>query len=184
MPTYALLCLTPAVFMQMFIPQLSDPEINERSHFLWQNWVVVILMLIQFALGRYSPQRYIPSAFMKQSGDRLIGQIASMEEPVLVMMHPYYALMAGKEPSTQIATLWYVRHRGEKVLPDDFVDRIKSHYYSAIVSDESTFETQPDLQKLLTQYYVQTETLNPSQAPSTITGVIVRPKIIFRPKQP
>ena len=107
-----------------------------------------------------------------------------MQDPVLVMMHPYYALLAGKIPSTQIATLWYVRHRGEKTLPDDFVDRIKSHYYSAIISDESTFETQSDLQKLIDIYYVQTQVLDLSRAPSTMTGVIVRPKVIYRPKQP
>jgi hypothetical protein len=185
MPTYAILCIMPAIFMQMLAPQLSGPgQIDDRNHIGWQNWVVAILMLVQFALGRYSPQRSIPNALMKQGGDRLIQQITSMQDPVLVMMHPYYALMAGKEPSTQIATLWYVRHRGEKALPDDFVKRIQSHYYSAIISDESIFETQPDIHKLLTAYYLQTETINLNESPSTMTGVLVRPKIIYYPKQP
>jgi len=135
-------------------------------------------------LGRYPPERHIPSAFMKNAGDHLLQQIASLDNPVLVMMHPYYALMAGKDPSTQIATLWYVRHRGELPLPSDFVNRIKSHYYSTIIGDESSFETPSDLQKLITTYYVQTETLDAARAPSTLTGVIVRPKVILRPKKP
>ena len=121
---------------------------------------------------------------MRKSGDRLLQQIGSVEGPVLVMMHPYYTLLAGKEPSSQIATLWYVRHRGELPLPNDFVERIQDHYYSAIISDESFFETQPDLQQLLTTYYIPTKTLGSGQAPPTITGVVVRPKLIYLPKQP
>ncbi|HZM23505.1 MAG TPA: hypothetical protein VFC02_17265, partial [Anaerolineales bacterium] len=85
---------------------------------------------------------------------------------------------------TQIATLWYVRHRGELPLPDDFVNKIQSHYYSVIISDESSFETQPDLQQLITEYYIQTEMLRLSEAPTTLTGVIVHPKVIYRPEQP
>lgn len=182
MPIYALLCLTPAIFMQMFAPLSSSEHIADENQFLWRSWIVTILILIQFVLGRYSPQRYIPSSFMKQSGDRLVQTIAASKGPILVMMHPYYTVLAGKEPSTQIATLWYVRHRGELPLPNDFVNRLQNHYYSVIISDESSFETQSDLQKLIDTYYVQAETL--SEAPTTMTGVIVHPKVIYRPKQP
>ena len=84
----------------------------------------------------------------------------------------------------QIATLWYVRRRGELPLPDDFVNRIQNHYYSVIISDESSFETQPDLQKLINTYYVQAEILNLSEAPTTMTGVIVHPKVTYHPKRP
>jgi hypothetical protein len=185
MPTYALLCLTPAILMQIFVQPLSSGEyIGEGRQIVWQNWIVAILILMQFALGRYSPQQHIPSSFMKQSGDRLVQTIAASKGPILVMMHPYYTVLAGKEPSTQIATLWYVRHRGELPLPDDFVNRLKSHYYSVIISDESSFETQPDLQQLITEYYIQAEMLSLSEAPTTLTGVIVHPKVIYRPEQP
>ena len=185
MPTYALLCLSPAILMQILVlPLASSRRVDDGNLFLWQNWIVAILMLVQFVLGRYSPQRYIPSSFMKQSGNHLVRTIAAAKGPVLVMMHPYYALLAGKQPSTQIATLWYVRHRGELPLPDDFVNRIQSHYYSVIISDESYFETQPDFQKLITAYYAEDEMLNLGEAPTTMTGVIVQPKVIYYPKQP
>jgi 4-amino-4-deoxy-L-arabinose transferase-like glycosyltransferase len=183
MPVYAFLCLTPAIWMQMFLPQLSsNAHLDDRRLVPWQNWIVVILILIQFVLGRYSPHRHIPTSFMKQSGDRLVQTIAASKGQVLVAMHPYYTILAGKEPSTQIATLWYVRHRGELPLPDDFVNRIQNHYYSVIISDESSFETEPDLQKLITTYYVQAETLSLSEAPTTLTGVIVSPKVVYHPK--
>ena len=121
---------------------------------------------------------------MKSAGDRLIQHVANMQGPVLVLMHPYYALLAGKEPAVDLQMLWHARLRGEQPLPDDFVNRIESHYYSAIISDESFFEVQPDLHKLITTYYTQSETLTPSQVPSTITGVVVRPKVIYLPKGP
>ena len=170
--------------MQMFVPLSSREHSVDENLFLWRNWIVASLILVQFFLGRYSPQRYIPSPFMKQSGDRLVQEISASDGPVFVMMHPYYEVLAGKEPSTQIATLWYVRHRGELPLPDDFVNRIQSHYYSEIISDESSFETPSDLQKLITRYYIEDEVLNLSEAPTTLTGVIVHPKVIYRPKHP
>jgi len=53
-----------------------------------------------------------------------------------------------------------------------------------IISDESSFETQPDLQKLITSYYTEDEMLNLSEAPTTLTGVIVHPRVIYHPKHP
>jgi hypothetical protein len=151
----------------------------------WREWLIVGLILAQFALGKYSPLPYIlPTTAMRQSGDRLIQRIASFNGPVFVMMHPYYNLLAGKEPSTQIATLWYVRYRGALPLTNDIVNRIRNKYYSAIISDESFFETQPDLQALITTYYFPAQTLDISQAPFTNTGVVVRPSIVYLPDQP
>jgi hypothetical protein len=179
MPAYALLCLAPAILMQI---SASNDRTKNAGQLQYRDWLISALILIQFVLCRYSPPRYIPSPAMRESGDQFIQRIASFPGRVFVMMHPYYTILAGKEPSTQIATLWYVRHRGELPLPDDFVNRIESHYYSVIISDESFFETQPDLHELITTYYIQTETLNLSNAPPTITGVVVRPKVIYVPK--
>jgi hypothetical protein len=183
MPAYTLLCLAPAILVQILAPQFPFIEhTNTMSRIRYRDWLISVLILLQFILCRYSPPRYIPSRAMRESGDQLIQRIASFPGRVFVMMHPYYTVLAGKEPSTQIATLWYVRHRGELPLPDDFVNRIESHYYSAIISDESFFETQPDLHELITTYYMKAETLNLSSAPPTNTGVVVRPKVIYLPK--
>ena len=100
------------------------------------------------------------------------------------MMHPYYALLAGKAPATQMATMWYVRDRGELPLPDDFVSRLSDHYYAAIISDESVFETDPAVHDLLLTNYAPAETLDASQAPATNTGVVVRPELVYRPIAP
>jgi hypothetical protein len=184
MPAYAFLCLSPAILASESNHHVAFNNDNSENKLVgWRNWVIGILILTQFMLGRYSPLKYIPTVGLRQSADRLVQQIASIQGPVFVMMHPYYALLAGKDPSTQIATLWYVRYRGALPLPNDFINRIKSHYYAAIISDESYFEVQPDLDALIKIYYFPAETLGADQSPITNTGVVIRPRIIYLPSK-
>ena len=180
MPAYTFLCIAPALAARETRLWRDRWQVHARSG-------LFLLIIIQFVLTSLIPKYpvgFIPTSSMKIAGDRLIQHIASVHGPVLVLMHPYYALLAGKEPAVDIQMLWHTRLRGEEPLPDDFVKRIQNHYYSAIISDESTFETQPDFHELLTAYYIQTEILNSNEAPLTITGVDIRPKVIYRPKQP
>jgi hypothetical protein len=180
MPAYTFLCIAPAL--------------AAREARRWQDhWQVratnglFLLVIIQFGFTSLFPKYpagFIPTPPMKSAGDRFIQQVGSIKGPVLIMMHPYYAWLAGKEPSVDIQMLWHARLRGKNPLPDDFVNRVQNHFYVAIISDESTFETQPDIHKLVTTYYVQTEILNSSEVPITITGVIVRPKLLYRPRVP
>jgi len=179
MPVYAFLCLAPALLVGEWNRRSLSPAWSR-----WRDWLVAALVLVQLALGAYYPPRYIPSAAMRASGDRLIQRLAAIDGPVLVMMHPYYALRAGKEPATQIAALWYVRERGQRPLPDDFASRIENRYYSAIVSDESLFETEPALQRLIRAHYYPAQTLGLEDAPTAPTGMAVTPQIIYLPRQP
>jgi hypothetical protein len=139
--------------------------------------------VVQFGLGVYNPLRYIPTRQMRAAGDSLVARIAAVPGPVLVMMHPYYALLAGKETSTQIATMWYVRDRGALPVPADFEQRIETHYYSAIITDQSDFEIDPALHGLVNSYYVQAGAFDATQAPATMVGVVVRPQLLLRPRQ-
>lgn len=182
MPAYALLCLAPALLLNIWS---KTPFLRLPFHLqIPPEPLLAALVLLQFALGAYYPPRYIPTPQMRASGDRLIQRIAAVDGPVFVMMHPYYALLAGKETSTQMATLWYVRHRGELPFPDDFVDRLQSKYYAEIISDESDFETEPALRALLQANYPYTQTLTADDAPPTNTGVVVQPRVIYYPNPP
>jgi 4-amino-4-deoxy-L-arabinose transferase-like glycosyltransferase len=175
MLVYTFLCLAPAILMREW----------QAHPTLWphrQTSLVALFILAQFALGVYNPLRYIPTPAMHHSGDRLIAKIAAIHGEVLVLMHPYYAWLAGKQPSAQIATLWYVRERGQQSLPPDFVARIEKHYYTLIISDNSLFETEPGLQQLLSRYYLPTGVLEPDEAPPTNTGMIVRPMVVYTPQ--
>jgi 4-amino-4-deoxy-L-arabinose transferase-like glycosyltransferase len=186
MPAYTFLCLAPALLAAELAP-LSTAWRRLSGQLL------LVVILIQFALtvvnplrlvlGLALPIRYLPTVEMRVAGDRLIGRLEESDGEVLVMMHPYYAILAGKKPGVHISSLWHARYRGRDPLPADLVQRIQTHYYAAIISDESLdFEMEPELQALIRANYRVGETLVPSDAPPTLTGVVVRPMIVHVPR--
>ena len=141
------------------------------------------LALAQFALGLYNPIRFIPTEAMRAAGDRLVARLAQVEGEVLVMLHPYYAVRAGKQPSAQVAALWHARWRGRDPLPPDFAQRIAQRHYAAIVSDESLFEVDPPLLELLEANYARSEALTEADAPPTLAGMLAQPRVIYVPRR-
>jgi len=178
MPVYALLCLSPTLLWK----EIHREDAKDRKNNFAISAPLRLIagaILIQFVLGAYNPVRYIPTRAMRESGDRLIEQIRSIDGPVFVMMHPYYAWLAGKAPSAQIAELWYLKAWSGVPLPVDFVARIEGRYYTAIISSESMFETDAEIRGLIEQYYVQAKVID---GPPTLTGMGVRPRVILVPK--
>jgi Dolichyl-phosphate-mannose-protein mannosyltransferase len=175
MPVYTFLCLAPAVLRRNW------PEAGRGA--AWGTAVLGLAILAQFARDAYNPFRIVPSAAMRQSGDRLVQRIAAYDGDVLVMMHPYYAMLAGKLPSAQVSTFWYAYAHGGLPLPADFAERLNDQYYAALISDESDFETDPAVRALIDANYYQAETLDESLSPPTNTGVVVRPQVVYLPIQ-
>ncbi|MCI0396761.1 MAG: glycosyltransferase family 39 protein [Chloroflexi bacterium] len=183
---YAFLCLAPALLAA------------EMAHWR-ESWrrpgsaVLPAVVILQFLLA-WSPavhyrlqiassSEFVPTAAMWASGDRLIERIAGVDGPVFVMMHPPYALMAGKAPSVHIQSLWHARFRGRDPLPADLVSRIENHYYAMIISDGSMdFETDPALVALLDRYYTLLGLLPPTEGPPTLSGPIYRPQFVYVPR--
>lgn len=175
MQVYPLLCLAPALLWREWQAQL-----DLLPH--WRTGLLVGLVIAQFALGIYYPPRYVPTPAMRESGDRLVARLAATEGEVLVMMHPYYAWLAGKEPSAQLVPLWHGLERGSLPLPPDLVTRLEQQYYAIIISDNSLFETEPELVGLLETYYFPAETLSPAESPPAPTGMAARPQQLYRPR--
>ncbi|MGH2537090.1 MAG: hypothetical protein ACRDHL_06830 [Candidatus Promineifilaceae bacterium] len=184
---YAFLCLAPALMTAEMTARW--PAGGGRAYS-----ALLLGLSLQFGLS-WSPAihrafqihnatQFVPTAEMRAGGDRLIERIAAVEGPVFVMMHPPYALMAGKEPSVHIQSLWHARYRGRDRLPADLVARIESQYYALIISNVSPhFESEPALVKLLETHYRQAEVLPPSVGPPTLSGLISRPQVLYVPRQ-
>jgi hypothetical protein len=186
MPAYTFLCLVPA-FISAELPW-------------WQgraNWpaqrLMAVAILLQFGLTLINPLRavlglpgygrFMPTAEMRQAGDRLIERIAAIDGEVWVMMHPYYAILAGKEPAVHIQMLWHARWRGRDPLPADLVARLESQGFAAIISDESEyFETDPALRDLLAITYRLGQVLPRAESPPTLSGMVVRPQVVYVPR--
>lgn len=179
MSAYTLLCLAPAlVYKESANASLPEWLTSRRVEF-----GLVALVLVQFVLGAYNPFRYAPTGEMQKAGDNLVARIAARDGEVLVMMHPYYALRAGKAPSAQALTLWYMLARGNLPLPPDLVRRFETKYYATIISDETDFENDSAFRRLLDAFYIKTETLPDSASPRTITGVVSRPISVYEPRE-
>jgi hypothetical protein len=181
---YAFLCLAPALLWKEMNREDAKPAKEGKKIFaiFAPSRLIPAAVIIQFALGVYNPLRYIPTAEMRQSGDRLVARIGAIDGEVLVMMHPYYALLAGKEPAAQAALIWHAHVRQAQPLPQDFVARIESQYYAAIISDETLFETDAEIRELLAAHYTPTGILDTSESPPTLSGMFARPTVIYTPK--
>lgn len=181
MPAYTLLCLTPALLLREWSAALdafSEAPVTIGTVEL----MVALSILFQFSVGAYNPLRYVPNSEMVASGNRLIQRIKAIEGNVNVMMHPYYALRAGKQPSAQFANVWYAYKRGGMPMPGDLVARLNSKYYAALVSDDSVFESDPAIVALIDANYTRGEILEPSESPPTVTGLVLRPTFVYHPK--
>ncbi|MBP7694477.1 MAG: hypothetical protein KA764_21330 [Anaerolineales bacterium] len=174
MPVCAFLCLTPALLARAW-----QPAAPRRAEAL-----IAALVLLQLAAGAYNPARYIPTPEMRAAGDRLITRLRAVDGEVLVLMHPYYALLAGHTPSAQVIHLWYLRAYAGRPWPADWTARITERRYAAIVSDESVFEMEPEFRALLSAHYYPAERLSAADAPATLMGMVVRPAVLYRPRAP
>ncbi len=172
---FALLCLAPALLAGALRPGK------------WVNPLLTAVILAQFVLlllppWPYAPQQFRPTAVMRQQGKQLVQFLAETEGEVWVMLHPAYALPAGKEAGVHVQTLWHARQRGAQPLPPDLVARIQNQEYAVIISDESPyFETETALVELLERYY-RAEPLPPEMSPPTLSGIRVRPLLIYTPR--
>lgn len=180
-PGYAWLCLAPALVAAEWRPAT---ELQARLIRLG----LTVGLVGQFGLTVWNPMRgYMPAQFrpnpaMRAQGDALINRLRQVDGDVWVMLHPYYAWLAGKTPAVHIQSLWHARERGTQPLPVDLVARLENQTYALIVSDDSQyFERDPALQALLAANYVEAGRLTRAEAPFTLSGVRTRPLILYVP---
>jgi hypothetical protein len=194
---YALLCLAPAL-------SLSFPRRRESSFFAGMDtresgydtsggvkfirWVWLVAIVGQFGLATFPlhgilPQTYWPTAEMRAAGDALLARVEQEPGEVWLLLHPSYAVRAGKRPYVHLQSLWHARHRGADPLPSDLVRLIEQRQFAQIISDESDFfETEPAFLDLLLAHYQVAETLSSEQSPPTLSGPVVRPLTVYIPR--
>jgi hypothetical protein len=188
MPAYAMLCLTPGLLAGLWRDQ---PALRRPALALTLLWLALLLQAgltlvnpIYALTGYQRHDRFWPVAADRAAGERFVQRLAASDGPVWVMMHPWYAMLAGQEASVQVLPLWHARRRGQDPLPPDLVQRIASQYYAAIVSDESAyFESDPVLLALIEAYYQPVERLAAEDAPATLNGFLVRPQVVYVPHE-
>lgn len=184
---YAFLCLAPVMFVDELATwrrrRWSTAVLTLAWLALAAQFVFTLANPLQVATGKLHRETFLPTRAMRDSGDRFVARLRAIDGPVLVMMHPYYAILAGKEPGVHIQALWGARWRGRDPLPPDLAARIEHRDYAAIVSDESPyFEDEPALRQLIEANYIVGVRLGEADAPLSPNGLPVRPRVIYVPR--
>jgi hypothetical protein len=178
MPAYTLLCIAPALLLREWSATLdafSAAPVTIGTVEL----MVALSVLFQFSVGAYNPLHYVPTVETKANGDQFINRIRTIEGDVNVMMHPYYALRAGKQPSAQLGTVWYTHKRGNLPLPEDLIARLNSKFYSALITDEDLSESEPEVAHLIDENYLLPEKLDYNFSPPSLTGLDQHPSFLY-----
>ncbi|MDP8247681.1 MAG: sulfatase-like hydrolase/transferase [Candidatus Tritonobacter lacicola] len=150
------------------------------------------IMAFQLWLFRYDPWHQIPTRLDYEAGDALIERLREIDGDILMEYHPYYPMMAGKEPGFHHDALFDRYARGRRAItcesmPPDLLRKIQNKEYSAIILDEwPEYIDIRRLGKAIEENYVLAERLFPEGTPvfCTKTGWINRPDLLYRPKGP
>jgi len=144
--------------------------------------LLCLAVLWQLALGIYNPLNEVPRNGMRETGQRLIERIRQTPGPVLVLEHPFYALLAGKEPGVALTALWHARLHGAIPLPPDLTERVRNHYYALVITDDGEFpEVSADSDALLNANYRLEQPQGASDGPPTLSGLVIQPRFNYYP---
>ncbi|MGQ0743540.1 MAG: hypothetical protein ACT4OS_04225 [Acidimicrobiales bacterium] len=101
-----------------------------------------LIAVAQLAVLLYDPTPQIPDAADRAAGNRLVAELADIDGPVLVVSHPWYAVMAGKPAFAHGAALGDLL-RGDNPAESDRVrtflaEAVRNQRFSAVVFDLNT----------------------------------------------
>jgi hypothetical protein len=96
--------LIPMMWIQALWPSLASRRAGEGLGGI----VLSALVAAQVWLGGSDYTQEIPTPAEKRQTDALIEEIRALPDPVLLPHAPYYAVLAGHEPSFALIALWDV----------------------------------------------------------------------------
>jgi hypothetical protein len=151
-----------------------------------------------FAVGQlllllYDPRKAFPTADDRRQADEVVAVLREAKGPVLVPDRPFFAVLAGKEPSYQTQALVDLRYViGPDGGPHDLEERLASGYYALVVT-LGTAEKLPSgwYPRELARHYRFERTLDPPGAPESAllsTGLMTcmedsRPRALYVPNR-
>jgi hypothetical protein len=111
-------------------------------------WLATALLVgplvVQLVQLRYPLSAQIPTAADRQAGDRLVATLRQLPGQVVVLDHPWYAVMAGKATSAQEEAIYEVLRssdgRGRAALLSDLPRAVASQQIGAVVLDDTDDE--------------------------------------------
>ncbi|HEX7704614.1 MAG TPA: hypothetical protein VF403_27930 [Kofleriaceae bacterium] len=130
--------------------------------------------------ARWSPSKFIPTARDVAAGDKLIKHIASLEGDVWMPSHPWYLVLAGKQPHVHRMGIKDVTTRQNRTIAG-MDEALRTHQFSAIVMDDRDLFL--ELPQLAAQYHPALK-LPDDERPRVFTGAHVVPDTVWLPRLP
>ena len=130
--------------------------------------------------ARWQPRRFMPTTADVAAGDKLIARIRALDGEVWMPSHPWYLVLAGKQPHVHRMGVKDVTTRQSRA-PGQIVagldEALKSHRFSALVLDDRDLF----LELPLAQYYRPALKIPKDERPHLYTGAIIVPDSIWVP---
>ncbi len=129
LPMFALICVAGGLALA-----------RSRSVTPWLPAVVFTAQLA-WAHARLSPEELVPSAQDRATGDAVVEVLRGVEGPVLSPYAPWLPVLAGKEPSWHLISLWDTAEHKTGPFPGtgQVIDRaLKAHRWGAVADAQKT----------------------------------------------
>jgi hypothetical protein len=139
--------------------------------------VAALLLALTCWHWKWKPARYVPTQADVAAGDRLIKRIKALDGEVWMPSHPWYLVLAGKQPHVHRMGIKDVTWRqNRKVVGLD--DALMKHRFSSLVFDNrDLFLELPQIR----QYYRPALKLPVDERPRLYTGAAIVPDSIWVP---
>jgi hypothetical protein len=137
-------------------------------------------LAITCAITRWQPQRFIPTAADVAAGSRLIQRLAAIEGDLWVPSHPWYAVLARKQPHVHRMGIKDVTARQTREV-HGLDDKLARHGFAAVVLDKRDVHNElPALRR----HYRPALVLPRNEQPRVYSGASVVPESIWIPSVP
>jgi len=130
--------------------------------------------------ARWRPAKYMPTTADVAAGDRLIERLRALDGEVWMPSHPWYLVLAGKQPHVHRMGIKDVITR-QKRTPGQIVtgldEALRTHRFGALVLDDRDLFVELPLK----QYYRAALRIPADERPHLYTGAIITPDTIWIP---
>ncbi len=164
--------LMPMMWVQALWPALLTRRAGEGLVGLG----LQALVAVQIVTGHGTYTYEVPTPADRKQGDALIAELRDLPDPLLIPEAPYYAVLAGHDPSFSLITLWDIsdasvpKAAGVSTIRGLIAQR---HWKSAVFTDN---KVEPSIGRA----YKKQRALK-HRGPSTRTGWTVRLRSVWEP---
>lgn len=102
--------LIPMFWVQAVVAAAWGEAVGDR--WAWARPAAAVLLAAQLWQGRGALERYAPDAEDAAVMAKVVEDLRTLPEPLLIPHSPYLAVLAGKAPSFSLIALWDLNHEG------------------------------------------------------------------------